>query len=196
MTKDLRLKIYPAVIAILVLSLVALLLSRIQIQVARNDNDTVNDAIPVAPLPVEPEVLPTPSQSEAAPTPEPTVEPSPTVTPSPQVPVAPVDFEGGLRVRNLTAFPIRVALLHQTTSGEPAKSYSQPVHWDFAPEEGKTKGLMLSLPDRSLKLQAGDVLVAFAEDGSRRYWGPFVVGKTALPTWSPEQQEWLLPLQP
>jgi hypothetical protein len=45
-------------------------------------------------------------------------------------------------------------------------------------------------------LQAGDVLVAFAQDGSRRYWGPYVVGKTTLPTWNTEQKEWSLVLQP
>lgn len=192
MTKDLRLKIYPAVIAILGLGLVALLLSRIQIQVVRNEEDV----IPVAPVPVEPEVVPSGNQAETEPTPEPTVEPSVSVAPSPQVPTVPTDFQGGLRVRNLTAFPLRVALLPQVSQEDAAQSYSQPVHWDFAPEEGKTKGLMLTLPDRNLKLQSGDVLVAFAQDGSRRYWGPFVVGKTALPTWNGEQQEWLLPLQP
>lgn len=193
LTNDLKLKIYPAIIVVLGLSLVALLLSRIQIQIASSDST------PVMPLPTEPEVPPAPeipapsspssiAESPATPTPQAPVAPSPTTAAS-------AKLQGGLRVRNQTPFPIRLALLPQQSS-ESAITYNQPVHWDFAPEEGKAKGLILSLPDRTLSLQAGDVLVAFAQDGSRRYWGPYVVGKTTIPNWSDEQREWSLILQP
>jgi hypothetical protein len=76
------------------------------------------------------------------------------------------------------------------------QNYELPAHWDFAPEEGGTQGLLVSLPDRALKLKKGDVLVAFAQDGSGRYWGPYVVDKTALPLWNAKAVEWQLILQP
>ncbi|MCU0525579.1 MAG: hypothetical protein MUF72_12225 [Elainella sp. Prado103] len=195
MTNDLKLKIYPAIIAILGLSLVALLLSRIQIQIASNAPE------PVLPLPAEPEVPPAPEIPPPS-QPEPIAE-TPTASPIPPAAVVPSpianselgNLQGGLRVSNQTPFPIRLALLPQVQD-EVTTTYRQPVHWDFAPEEGKTKGLILSLPDRTLSLQAGDVLVAFAQDGSRRYWGPYVVGQTLLPNWRAEQKEWWLILQP
>lgn len=201
MTKDLRLKIYPAIIAILGLSLVALLLSRIEIQLSSNPV-TPADPVPVDEIPPAPSIeSPSPAVTES---PSPTPSPSPTVSAPPAPVPAPVPpalaDQGGLRVSNQTAFPIRIALLPQQpdSASQTSKSaaYSQPVHWDFAPEEGEAKGLILSLPNQTLRLQVGDVLVAFAQDGSRRYWGPYVVGKTAAPTWSTEQKEWLLILQP
>lgn len=198
MTKDLRLKIYPAVIAILGLSLLALLLSRIEIQIDRNpdlstDSITPVEEIPPAPVPVK--RSPTPITELPIPS-----SPSPTVA-SDAVPTKPTSVQGGLRVSNQTPFPIRIALLpHRTDKAQVAEAtsdtYSQPVHWDFAPEEGEAKGLILSLPNQNLRLQPGDVLVGFAQDGSRRYWGPYVVGRTALPTWSAGQKEWVLVLQP
>ncbi|MCD8489997.1 hypothetical protein QQ054_31255 [Oscillatoria amoena NRMC-F 0135] len=107
--------------------------------------------------------------------------PPPALTPTP----------GGLRVSNQTDSPVRVALLYQQ---EGENVYSQPAHWDFAPGEGRTQGLILSLPDRDLRLRPGDILVAFAQDGSRQYWGPFVVGETAQPVLDSETQEWRLML--
>ena len=71
-----------------------------------------------------------------------------------------------------------------------------PAHWDFAPQEGSDRGLIVSLPNHNLRIKQGDILVAFAQDGSRRYWGPFVVGETALPTWNPRATEWELLLSP
>ncbi|MGJ3246130.1 MAG: hypothetical protein ACFE0I_08655 [Elainellaceae cyanobacterium] len=117
---------------------------------------------------------------------------------------------GTLRVSNQTIHPVRIALLPQSTDPDinaqplenpgasemPAVLYGEPVHWDFAPEEGSTKGLLLSMPVGDLQLQGGDILTAFAQDGSRRYWGPYVVGKTAMPTWNSDTQEWQLVLQP
>lgn len=111
--------------------------------------------------------------------------------------------QGVLRVSNPTEFPVRVALLSRKSTKpiDPAQSkasngYDVPAHWDFAPQEGGTKGLIVSLPDRRLKVKKGDVLVAFAQDGSRRYWGPYVVGETESPVWSAKAGEWQLSLQP
>jgi hypothetical protein len=111
--------------------------------------------------------------------------------------------QGRLRVSNQTMHPVRIALLAQGAVNSDAElsanqelTYDEPVHWDFAPEEGSAKGLLLSLPETDLRLQAGDILMAFAQDGSRRYWGPYVVGKTDLPRWHAETQEWRLILQP
>ncbi len=111
---------------------------------------------------------------------------------------------GGLRVSNQTDYPVRVALLSQQTDNRSASTkgasaatyYGQPAHWDFAPGEGSLKGLKLSLPDQSVQLRPGDVLVAFAQDGSQQYWGPFVVGETAEPAWNNQTSEWQLNLQP
>jgi len=48
------------------------------------------------------------------------------------------------------------------------------------------------LPEGALSLNPGDILVAFSLDGSRRYWGPFVVGSTSKPTRTSEGAEWQL----
>ena len=58
--------------------------------------------------------------------------------------------------------------------------------------QGEREGLLLSLPEGALLLQPGDILVAFSVDGSRRYWGPFVVGTTSKPTRAGEGGEWQL----
>ena len=106
---------------------------------------------------------------------------------------------GLLRISNKTTQPVRLALLARQSSLKSAtanKSKSDiPAHWDFAPEEGSESGLVLSLPQANLRLEKGDILVAFAQDGSRRYWGPYVVGETSSPQWNPQTQEWQLVLQ-
>lgn len=109
--------------------------------------------------------------------------------------------QGLLRVGNLSDHPVRVALLLK--KGGPSKNdvapnarYEPPAHWDFAPGEGRTKGLLLSLPNRSIKVKKGDILVAFAQDGSRRYWGPYVVSETETPDWNSGANEWELVLEP
>ncbi len=104
-------------------------------------------------------------------------------------------LNSNLRVSNRTIHPIRVALLPQLKTADQS-AYDIPVHWDFAPGEGSQQGLLLSLPDQAVQLQAGDVLVAFAQDGSRIYWGPYVVNQTKLPLWNESQQEWQLILEP
>lgn len=101
--------------------------------------------------------------------------------------------QGNLRVSNPTEHPVRVALLSRQIA---QKTYGEPTHWDFSPMEGGTQGLMVSLPQGGLKLKKGDILVAFAQDGSRLYWGPYVVGETPAPIWNAQKAEWQLILQP
>lgn len=105
-------------------------------------------------------------------------------------------YLGNLRMSNQTDQPVRLALLVRQSGKKTAASVKTeiPAHWDFDPQEGSEKGLILSLPQGNLKIEAGDVLVAFAQDGSRRYWGPYVVGETSLPTWNAQKQEWVLVL--
>jgi len=105
---------------------------------------------------------------------------------------------GSLRMSNQTDQPVRLAMLARSPQkGEKAQtsSFDVPAHWDFAPREGNEKGLILSLPQGSLKLEKGDILVAFAQDGSRRYWGPYVVGETSIPVWNAQGKEWQLILK-
>ncbi len=99
--------------------------------------------------------------------------------------------QGSFRVSNFTEHPVRVALLNRSST-----VMTEPVHWDFAPEEGSTDGLILSLPDQDLILKSGDILIVFAPDGSRYYWGPYIVGETTLPVWNPQTQEWQLMIKP
>ncbi|MHC5596410.1 MAG: hypothetical protein ACYTXC_10725 [Nostoc sp.] len=106
--------------------------------------------------------------------------------------------QGSLRISNQTNQPVRLALLARQSVAKSSATkeinYDVPAHWDFDPQEGSDKGLVLSLPQNNLKLEKGDILVAFAEDGSRRYWGPYVVGETQLPKWNSQNREWQLVL--
>jgi hypothetical protein len=105
---------------------------------------------------------------------------------------------GSLRMSNKTTQPVRLALLARQSSQKSAtanKITGIPAHWDFAPQEGSEKGLVLSLPQANLRLEKGDILVAFAQDGSRRYWGPYIVGETSSPQWDSQTQEWQLVLE-
>lgn len=108
-------------------------------------------------------------------------------------PIVKAMTKGSLRVSNQTQYPVRLALRARSTE---TNSYQTPAHWDFAPEEGGVQGLTLSLPEGNVKLKRGDILVAFAQDGSRRYWGPFVVGETSMPAWNKKTAEWQLILPP
>jgi len=109
---------------------------------------------------------------------------------------------GILRMSNQTNEPVRLAFLARQTVVNNASinkttrkdKYDIPAHWDFAPQEGSLKGLILSLPQGELNLEKGDILVAFAQDGSGRYWGPYVVGETPSPKWNSETKEWQLAL--
>ncbi|GAB4374273.1 MAG: hypothetical protein Kow00121_18480 [Elainellaceae cyanobacterium] len=201
MTNDLKLKLYPAVIGLLGICLVASLLFHVEVQVEQGatpseapplDRDRPPSPSPQAEVPSFPPPVATPTtpaDSNASPLAEPAASALPTDA----------NARGGVRVSNQTEYPLRVALLHQQTASDvdqESTQFEEPVHWDFAPGEGRTKGLILSLPNNDLQLQSGDVLMAFAQDGSRRYWGPYVVGKTSLPTWNAATEEWQLILRP
>lgn len=143
---------------------------------------------------------PVPLAASVSPTPATQVQPQPEQLSRPQPSTTVIVVRlGALRVSNPTDYPIRVALLAKTPikrQGSPSGNYDIPAHWDFAPQEGSAKGLLVSLPDRTIRVKPGDILVAFAQDGSRRYWGPYVVGETDTPTWNPTTGEWRLVLQP
>jgi hypothetical protein len=121
-----------------------------------------------------------------------------TQTPAPLAASSPAPaVKNGLRVKNQSSYALRVVLLsHQASKSQGAKGDRRPAHWDFAPNEGSQAGLLLSLPDRKLTLGSGDVLMAFALDGSRRYWGPYVVGETTAPVQASTSLEWQLVLKP
>jgi hypothetical protein len=113
-----------------------------------------------------------------------------------------VTRQGTLRISNRSTHPLRVALLSKQPKANDTKSgatsaarFEAPAHWDFAPSEGSEKGLLVSLPDRNITLKKGDVVVAFAQDGSQRYWGPYIVGETDRPTWNSQTAEWELVLE-
>ncbi len=95
---------------------------------------------------------------------------------------------GALRVNNCTDRPVRLALLGKSSS----QSYQKSIHWDLAPGEGSGRGLILSLPEEQLTLKSEDTLVIFSQDGSRLYWGPYVVEETSYPVWNQERLEWQL----
>ena len=117
---------------------------------------------------------------------------------------------GKLRVSNRSEHPIRLALRLKVEKLQNSKysdkygnrygtklahlPYEAPAHWDFFAGEGSDRGLLVGLPNRSLNLTRGDIVVAFAQDGSQRYWGPFVVGEVSGPTWNETTQEWKLVL--
>jgi len=104
-----------------------------------------------------------------------------------------------LRLSNQTDYPVRIAFLPKHIGERKTQStdvYGKPAHWDFAPQEGARDGLILSLPKGVVQLEKGDVIIAFAQDGSGRYWGPYVVGETDSPIWDRQKSEWKLVLQP
>jgi hypothetical protein len=114
--------------------------------------------------------------------------------------VRPTAAAGNFRISNRSTHPVRVALRARSLNDSnakaknPAKEFAAPAHWDFDPGEGSASGLLVTLPDRAIKLKKGDVLVAFAQDGSQRYWGPYIVGETDVPRWNPQTNEWELTL--
>jgi len=102
---------------------------------------------------------------------------------------------GSLRVGNRTDRAVRVILLSRITSLNEWKAI-EPLNWDFAPNEGGKEGLLLSLPNYKVAIGKGDVIFAFATDGSRTYWGPNIVGETDAPFWDTQNKEWSMVLQP
>lgn len=205
MTKDMKLKLYPAVIGVLGIGIIVLLIGRFDISILMEPIPPEEIGLDSAP-PVLNEV-----PRETVPSPSATAPPVVVSPVAPASPIAPSEVNsaiaqsGDLRVSNQTEHPVRVALLAQipvnaaasgdVSANEGADAYNEPVHWDFAPGEGSASGLLLSLPEGELQLQKGDILVVFAQDGSRQYWGPYVVGKTAQPAWSSGTEEWQLIVQ-
>jgi len=191
-----KLKIYPLIIGLSIALVAGLFLGRFEITISSGSNLPSNLPEPATVLPPIPPITPTATASpeqarELKPEPvPPPAQPEPE-TNSPKT--AKAFGTGTVRVSNRTEHPLRVALLAKRRA---EKSYSKPAHWDFAPGEGSGKGLMLSLPEGKLKVKEGDILVVFAQDGSRRYWGPYVAGETASPAWNPAAGEWQLILQP
>lgn len=183
--------VYPAVIIFVLLGLVSLvLLGLITVSIE-----------PIEPDSSLPEIIPPQSpSSQIFSTPAPKLtqqvkQKTPLSNPEPSAVAAGI---GTLRVSNQTDQPMRVALLARGSTPtliDGQSNYGKPAHWDFAPGEGSQQGLILSLPDANLKLKKGDILVAFAQDGSRRYWGPYVVGETPTPVWN-SKSEWQLILKP
>ncbi len=102
---------------------------------------------------------------------------------------------GSLRVGNRTDRAVRVVLLSRISSLNEWKAI-EPLNWDFAPNEGGKEGLLLSLPNYKVAISRGDVIFAFATDGSRTYWGPNIVGETDAPFWDTQNQQWSMVLQP
>lgn len=178
--------VYPAVI-IFVLGLIGLVLGLFTVSIEPIEPDSsLPDQVP-------PQLRSPSGKLFSTPAPKPTQQVTPPVSnPEPARVAADV---GTLRVSNQADQPVRVALLaRDAATSADGHNYQEPAHWDFAPGEGSSQGLILSLPDRNLKLKKGDILVAFAQDGSRRYWGPYVVGETSIPIWN--STEWQLILQP
>jgi hypothetical protein len=194
-----KFQVYPTVIVAFLLGLVGLVLGLFQfsISIEPAEPESLTQEPPgesqlQSTLSVEPD---TPSSvPSSAPTPtEALQQDSPEVSESKSAKVG--ARQNVLRIRNVSEQPVRIALLARrsaTGSASRKSTYGVPAHWDFAPKEGSEKGLVLSLPDGNLKLEKGDILVAFAQDGSRRYWGPYVVGETALPLWNSAASEWEL----
>ncbi len=195
-----RLPVYPAVIVACLLGIVGLLLVWLRFSLSIESAPLETSSLPST----APPKLRTSSVVTASSIPTSVAKPKPTELvqqeTSPGANPTQADLasrQGALRVSNQTSQPVRLALLARRSlaaaSGQP--TYGNPAHWDFAPEEGSGKGLLLGLPDGNLKLKPGDILVAFAQDGSRRYWGPYVVGETALPVWNSQTGEWQLILK-
>lgn len=105
-----------------------------------------------------------------------------------------------LRISNQTQYPIRIVLRSHLNPSQTvpanASHFKEPVHWDFAPQEGSLEGLKVSVPAGRLQLSPGDVLMAFALDGSQKYWGPYIVGDTSQPIQKNPPSEWHLQIQP
>ncbi len=197
-----KLQVYPAVIVACLLGLVGLLLVwlrfSISIEPTPPETSLLPSSVPSQPhKPLASRQLP-PNAPKPPPSSVPTSATKP-IEPVKQIPVSSPEpiasLQGALRVSNQTDQPVRIALTQHGTTSASKPTYGNPAHWDFAPAEGSGNGLLLSLPDSNLKLKKGDILVAFAQDGSGRYWGPYVVGETALPVWNRQAAEWQLILK-
>lgn len=183
---NIKSSVYPAAIAAAVIGLAIYALGWLQFSISLE---------PIRPGTVLPEMESPPPRSTATTEQTEAIAPAKTTpaTKVDQTPTAVATSPGALRISNQTDQPVRVALLSRKST---SSNHNEPIHWDFAPSEGSSQGLMLSLPNGNLKLAAGDVLVAFAQDGSGRYWGPYVVGESSAPVQHQQTGEWQLILQP
>jgi hypothetical protein len=191
-----KLKIYQLVIGVSIVLITGMFLGRFEITISNGSNLPSDLPSPATALPPTPPVSAVAAASaDTANDPNPDSIPTPAESEEELLSSIPANTKatGSLRVSNRSEHPVRVALLSKRQA---EKSYGKPAHWDFAPGEGGGKGLMLSLPEGKLQVQQGDILVVFAQDGSRRYWGPYVAGETASPAWNSTAREWQLILQP
>lgn len=176
--------LYPAIASVVGLGMIAVVLSRFELSIQFEPVESVPtnsaDRSDPALLPNEADA---PRMSEAIAPPFPEAEVDQFLVPPTQMPsdASPIST---IRVSNRSIHPVRIALL--------SAADTDPVHWDFAPAEGSVNGLLLSLPDQDLNVKPGDIVVAFAQDGSRQYWGPYIVGETLKPSWHRETGEWYL----
>ena len=161
---------YPAVMIASLFGLVVLVLGAMQFSVSIEQQQPIASPENIVPPRAAPSATPTAKKTGA---------------PTSKIAGVP----GALILSNQTDLPVRVALLAR------GKQAVEPAHWDFAPLEGSTEGLVLSLPEGNFKLEKGDVLVAFAQDGSGQYWGPYVVGESDAPIWDAKLSRWQLTLQ-
>jgi len=191
-----NLKIYQIVIGVSIVLITGMFLGRFEITISNGSNQSSDWPSQATAHPPTPPVSPVATASaDTASEPKPDSIPTP---PDPEEELlssipANTKATGSLRVSNRSEHPVRVALLSKRQAEKP---YGKPAHWDFAPGEGGGKGLMLSLPEGKLQVKRGDIVVVFAQDGSRRYWGPYVAGETASPAWNSTVGEWQLTLQP
>ncbi|MEG3895312.1 MULTISPECIES: hypothetical protein [unclassified Microcoleus] len=191
-----KLKIYQMVIGVPIVLITGMFLGRFEITISNGSNRSSDWPSQATALPPTPPFSPVaPASADTANKPKPDSIPTPPESEEELLSSIPANAAsaGSLRVSNRSEHPVRVALLSKRQA---KKSYGKPAHWDFAPGEGGDKGLMLSLPEGKLQVKRGDILVVFAQDGSRRYWGPYVAGETASPAWNGTAGEWQLILQP
>ncbi|MFP5275338.1 hypothetical protein [Coleofasciculus sp.] len=192
--KRLNHKLYPVFIIVLLLGVAGLGLGLFEFKVWIEPQSSDTASLPS--VIKSPEVPEMETAQPLSPTLSPLSSKLPPAEASPSPPLDPVALaaqKGGLRVSNSTEHPVRVALLERQTG---STAYAKPAHWDFSPMEGGSQGLILSLPQDDLILEKGDIIVAFAQDGSRLYWGPYVIGETPVPRWNQKTGEWELVLQP
>ncbi|WP_287127984.1 hypothetical protein [Candidatus Cyanaurora vandensis] len=113
-----------------------------------------------------------------------------TLTPGPHPPrsiTQEVNRLGPLRVGNATPLPVRVVL---------TKTDGKPQAWDLAPRQASNEGQELITANTPAQAAEGDLLLIFATDGSRRYWGPNVLGFTPAPFWDSRRRLWTTVVRP